>query len=174
MASSSPRDSASSKEPADIATALGADLENGLSTQEASARLAKNGPNELQSAAPTPAWRRVLAQFQDPLIYLLLAAIAVALVAWAVEGWVGWPVDAIVIAIVVVLNGALGYLEEAKARDGARDSTVSILAALHHHYFACNNTLRCMFCQSSSERYSSGIERSTFEENSFFWRWSLG
>lgn len=59
----------------------------------------------------------MLAQFQDPLIYLLLAAIVVALVAWGVEGWEGWPVDAIVIAIVVILNGALGYLEEAKARD---------------------------------------------------------
>ena len=110
-------DSACSKEPADIAKALGADLEKGLSTHEAAARLAKNGPNELQSAPPVPAWRRVLAQFQDPLIYLLLAAITVALVAWGVEGWVGWPVDAIVIAIVVILNGALGYLEEAKARD---------------------------------------------------------
>ena len=33
------------------------------------------------------------------------------------QGWVGCPVDAIVIAIVVILNGALGYLEEAKARD---------------------------------------------------------
>ena len=64
-----------------------------------------------------PAWRRVLAQFQDPLIYLLLAAISVALVAWGVQGWVGWPVDAIVIAIDVILNGALGYLEEAKAGD---------------------------------------------------------
>ena len=117
MANSSPRDSASSQEPAAIAKALGADLEKGLSTQEAAARLAENGPNELQSAPPIPAWRRVLAQFQDPLIYLLLAAIVVALVAWGVEGWVGWPVDAIVIAIVVVLNGALGYLEEAKARD---------------------------------------------------------
>ena len=117
MATSSTRDSASSKGPADIAKALGADLEKGLSAQEAAERLAKNGPNELQSAPPTPAWRRVLAQFQDPLIYLLLAAIAVALVAWGVEGWEGWPVDAIVIAIVVILNGALGYLEEAKARD---------------------------------------------------------
>ena len=117
MASSSTADSPSSKEPADIAKVLGVDTEKGLTTQEAAARLAKNGPNELQSAPPTPAWRRVLAQFQDPLIYLLLAAIVVALVAWSVEGWVGWPVDAIVIAIVVILNGALGYLEEAKARD---------------------------------------------------------
>jgi Cation transporter/ATPase, N-terminus len=104
MASFSAADSVSSKELGDIAKALGADLDEGLTTQEAAARLAKNGPNELQSAPPTPAWRRVLAQFQDPLIYLLLAAIAVALVAWGVEGWVGWPIDAIVIAIVVILN----------------------------------------------------------------------
>ena len=117
MASFNTRESASSQEPVDIAKALWADLENGLTTQESATRLAKNGPNELRSAPPTPAWRRVLAQFQDPLIYLLLAAIAVALIAWVVEGWVGWPVDAIVIAIVVILNGALGYLEEAKARD---------------------------------------------------------
>ena len=61
------------KEPADIAKALGADLEKGFSTHEAAARMAKNGPNELQPAPPVPAWRRVLAQFQDPLIYLLLA-----------------------------------------------------------------------------------------------------
>ena len=73
MASSSPQNSACSKEPADNAKALGANLEKGLSTQEAAARVAKNGPNEFQSAPPTPGWRRVLAQFQDPLIYLLLA-----------------------------------------------------------------------------------------------------
>jgi P-type Ca2+ transporter type 2C len=106
-----------SKEPADIAKDFRADSKAGLSIEEAAARLAKNGPNELQSTPSIAAWRRVLAQFQDPLIYLLLAAIAVALVAWGVEGWVGWPVDAIVIAIVVILNGALGYFEEAKARD---------------------------------------------------------
>ena len=117
MAESSAQDSASSKEPNALAAALGADLAKGLSSQEAAARLAKNGPNQLRSAPPIPAWRSVLAQFQNPLIYLLLAAIAVALIAWGVEGWVGWPVDAIVISIVVVLNGALGYLEESKARD---------------------------------------------------------
>ena len=117
MAEFSAQDSASSKEPNALAAALGADLAKGLSSQEAASRLAKNGPNQLRSAPPTPAWRSVLAQFQNPLIYLLLAAIAVALIAWGVEGWVGWPVDAIVISIVVVLNGALGYLEESKARD---------------------------------------------------------
>ena len=117
MTSSSTLDGAFSKEPTDIAAALVTNLEQGLSTQEAAARLAKNGSNELQSAPPDPAWRRVLAQFQDPLIYLLLAAIGIALIAWGVDRFKGLPIDALVIAAVVLLNGALGYLEEAKARD---------------------------------------------------------
>jgi Ca2+-transporting ATPase len=100
-----------------VAAALGADVANGLSAQEAARRLAQNGPNELRAAPRAPAWRRVLAQFQDPLIYLLLAAVAIALLAWWVEGRVGWPVDAIVIAAVVLLNGVIGHMQEAKAQN---------------------------------------------------------
>ncbi len=100
-----------------VAAALGVDVENGLSAQEAARRLAQNGPNELRAAPRAPAWRRVLAQFQDPLIYLLLVAVAIALLAWWVEGRVGWPVDAIVIAAVVLLNGVIGHVQEAKAQD---------------------------------------------------------
>jgi magnesium-transporting ATPase (P-type) len=59
----------------------------------------------------------VLAQFQDPLIYLLLAAIAISLVAWVIEGQVGLPVDAIVIMLIVVINAVLGYAQEAKAEN---------------------------------------------------------
>jgi Ca2+-transporting ATPase len=104
-----------------VAAALGVDVEAGLSAQEAASRLAQHGPNELRAAPPVPAWRRVLAQFQDPLIYLLLAAVAVALVAWWVEGTDaqgrGWPVDAIVIAAVVLLNAVIGHVQEAKAQN---------------------------------------------------------
>ncbi|CAG1772419.1 partial Calcium-transporting ATPase, partial [uncultured bacterium] len=100
-----------------VAAALEVDVENGLSAQEAARRLARNGPNELRAAPRAPAWRRVLAQFQDPLIYLLLAAVAIALLAWWVEGRVGWPVDAIVIAAVVLLNGVIGHVQEAKAQN---------------------------------------------------------
>ena len=60
-----------------LAEALGADLENGLGAPEAARRLAQHGPNALRAAPQPPAWRRVLAQFQDPLIYLLLAAVLV-------------------------------------------------------------------------------------------------
>ncbi len=100
-----------------MAHAVGADLEHGLTAAEASRRLVEHGPNELRGAPPLPTWRRALAHFQDPLIYLLMAAIAFALAAWWLEGRVGWPVDALVIAVVVLLNGVLGFMQEAKARD---------------------------------------------------------
>ena len=104
-----------------VAAALAVDVENGLSATEAARRLAQNGPNELRAAPPVPAWRRALAQFQDPPIYLLLAAVAVALVAWWVESPVagnsGWPVDAIVIAVIVLLNGAIGHVQESEAQN---------------------------------------------------------
>ena len=108
-------DDPSVKNADEVARALGADLENGLTSPEASRRLLENGPNELRSAPRRPAWRRFLSHFHDRLVYLLLAAVVIALVAWVIEGLVGWPVDAIVIAIIVLLNGALGYVQEAKA-----------------------------------------------------------
>ena len=62
----------------------------------------------------------MLAQFQDPLIYLLLAAVAIALLAWwegrGVEN-AGWPVDATVIAAIVLLNGVIGHVQEVKAQN---------------------------------------------------------
>jgi P-type Ca2+ transporter type 2C len=100
-----------------VARALDTDLETGLTAKEATSRLARDGPNELRAAARVPTWRRILAHFQDPLIYLLLAAVVIALAAWLIEGRHGWPVDAIVIALVVALNGALGYMQEAKAEN---------------------------------------------------------
>jgi len=100
-----------------VATEFGADIAAGLSAAEAARRLAEQGRNELRGAPPLPTWKRVLAHFQDPLIYLLLAAIVIALAAWFVEGRAGWPVDAIVIAAIVALNGVLGFMQEAKARD---------------------------------------------------------
>ena len=77
-----------------MARAIGVDIENGLTSEDASRRLLADGPNELRSAPRRPAWRRVLAHFHNPLVYLLLAAIAIALAAWMIDGWVGWPVDA--------------------------------------------------------------------------------
>lgn len=95
--------------------ALGSSTSTGLPAEEAAARLAVTGPNEIASAPPVPAWRRFLEHFRDPLIYLLFAAIVVSLVAWAFEGAQGWPFDAIVIAVIVVLNAVLGHVQQARA-----------------------------------------------------------
>ena len=101
----------------EVVQAMAADPERGLTSGEAARRLSETGRNELRAKPREPVWRRLLSHFQDPLIYLLLGAIAIALVAWAIEGRTGWPVDAIVIAAVVLLNAALGYAQEAKAQD---------------------------------------------------------
>jgi P-type Ca2+ transporter type 2C len=100
-----------------VAKQFGADIAAGLNAAEATRRLADQGRNQLRGAPPLPTWKRALAHFQDPLIYLLLAAIVIALAAWWLEGRIGWPVDALVIAAIVLLNGALGFMQEAKARD---------------------------------------------------------
>jgi len=98
-----------------LAKVLGTNLESGLASQEAAWRLSQDGPNALRSAPRLPAWRRFLSQFQDPLIYLLLAAIVISLIAWAIEDRSDLPVDAIVIALILITNAFLGYIQENKA-----------------------------------------------------------
>ncbi len=102
---------------AEVAAGLGVDPGRGLSAAEAAARLAAHGPNELTGTPPTPWWRRLVAQFTDPLIVLLLVAVAISLVAWVVEGAEGVPFDAVVILAIVVANAVLGLVQEAKAAD---------------------------------------------------------
>src|SRR5699024_5794961 len=93
------------------------DPDRGLSSQEAARRLAADGPNELRTAPGVPWWRRLLAQFQDPLVSLLLVAVLISLVAWAGEGAGGAPVDATVILAVLLLNAVIGLVQEARAED---------------------------------------------------------
>jgi potassium/sodium efflux P-type ATPase len=103
------------REAADVADELGTDIERGLTAQEAAARLDSCGPNELEAAAGVPGWSRFLGQFANPLIYLLLAAVAVSIAAWLAEGAEGVPYEALVIAVIVVLNAVLGYVQESRA-----------------------------------------------------------
>ena len=103
------------RDAAAVAAELGTDVRLGLTTAEAARRLEVHGPNQLEAAEVVPAWRKLLAQFADPLIYLLLAAIVVSLVAWGAEGVEGFPYEAVVIAVIVVLNAILGYVQEARA-----------------------------------------------------------
>ena len=107
-------------EATEVATALDVDTNTGLSSAEAQRRLEKFGPNQLASAPPVPKWKKFLAQFQDPLVYLLLAATVISLIAWFIErshGTAGevLPFDAIVIILILIVNAVLGYIQEARA-----------------------------------------------------------
>jgi potassium/sodium efflux P-type ATPase len=93
------------------------DPARGLDGAEAARRLSHDGPNRLRATPPVPFWRRALAQFRDPLIYLLLLAVVVSLAAWFAEGATGWPVDAIVIAAIVIANALLGAVQEVRAQN---------------------------------------------------------
>ena len=122
---SKPADDPCLIDAATVAVELGVDPATGLSDEEVSRRLATDGPNELRGKKAVPTWRKVLAQFQDPLIYLLLAAVAVSLVAWALEGAGGVPIDALVITAIVLFNAAIGFTQEAKA-----ETAVAALSAM--------------------------------------------
>jgi Ca2+-transporting ATPase len=80
----------------------------GLSSQEAAARLVRDGGNVLPRQRPTPLWRRVAAQLRDPLILVLLAAAAFTL---ATADFT----DAAVILLVIVVNTSVGVAQEVKA-----------------------------------------------------------
>lgn len=84
-----------------------ASFTDGLSTSEAQARLAKNGPNVLE-AKTTPKWKMFLRQFNNIVIYILLVATLLTII-------IGHYTDAIVIGAVVILNSLIGYFQESSA-----------------------------------------------------------
>ncbi|HEX7096475.1 MAG TPA: HAD-IC family P-type ATPase, partial [Acidimicrobiales bacterium] len=100
---------------ADVAAELQTDLVRGLTTAEASRRLERYGANRLDPAETVPEWRKFLQQFADPLIYLLLVAVAISFAAWLIEGAHGVPFEVVVILVIVALNGVLGYVQQARA-----------------------------------------------------------
>jgi magnesium-transporting ATPase (P-type) len=99
----------------EVARGLGSDPALGLSFEEVAQRRARHGPNRLDARPPVAAWRKLLLQLRDPLVYLLLGAVLVSLAAWAFEGAHGWPFEALVVLGIVAANAVLGYVEESRA-----------------------------------------------------------
>ncbi|PBN42906.1 HAD-IC family P-type ATPase [Sphingobium sp. D43FB] len=91
----------------EIATVLGIDL-SGLSGQEVNRQANRFGPNALPRTERRNPLLRFLAQFNNTLIYVLLAgALAAALL--------DHIIDAAVIVAVVIVNAVIGYIQEGKA-----------------------------------------------------------
>lgn len=82
----------------------------GLTSQEAAARLARFGPNELLEA-PRPGFlSRLLDQFKNFLVMILIVASVISL-------FLGDYVEAAAIMAIVVLNAVLGVIQESRAEE---------------------------------------------------------
>ncbi|HEX6058009.1 MAG TPA: cation-translocating P-type ATPase [Gemmatimonadaceae bacterium] len=99
----------------EVAASLGTDPRGGLGDAEARARLETYGRNELAVEERVSAWRRFLAQFQDVLVLLLLVAAVISAALWAWEREGGLPYEALAILAIVLLNAAMGYVQESRA-----------------------------------------------------------
>lgn len=96
---------------AEIAAAaadLGADLRRGLASGEAASRLERHGPNQLQERQRDTLLQKIVGQFKDFLVLILLAASLFSFV-------IGELADAGVILAIVILNAILGIVQESKA-----------------------------------------------------------
>ena len=83
----------------------------GLSDKEAASRLERYGPNSIEEPEKDPRWRRLIAQFNDPLIFLLMGAAIISLVIHNFQE----PGDAIFIFLVLTINAVFGFWQEEQA-----------------------------------------------------------
>ena len=81
----------------------------GLTEEEVGERLARHGPNELESPPGRSMFLRFLDQLRDPMILVLLAA---ALLSVAAGG--DW-VDGAIILVIIVVNAVISIVQEQNA-----------------------------------------------------------
>ncbi|MCR2045678.1 cation-translocating P-type ATPase [Acetatifactor muris] len=93
----------------ETAEELKSDRDLGLSGKEAGERLRRDGRNEMKAPRKKTPVEAFLEQLNDPLIYVLIVAAMVSVLLREIS-------DAVIIGVVVVLNAAVGMLQEGKAR----------------------------------------------------------
>lgn len=99
----------------------------GLTEAQASQRLQQYGPNRLPAPAGRSLWSRLLGQFNNVLIYVLMTAVLVTAL-------LGHWLDTAVIFAVVVIQGVVGFIQEGRAEKA--------LAAIRHMLAPGANVVR--------------------------------
>lgn len=99
----------STKSVAQTEHILGTSFETGLTQTQAEQRLQKYGENKLKEKKEKGIVGMFLQQLNDPLIYILMAAIAISL-------FLKEQGEAFIIAMVIVLNATVGVIQEGKAK----------------------------------------------------------
>jgi len=80
----------------------------GLTAKQAQTRISKYGPNELPQKPPPSKLAIFITQLKNPLVYVLFAAATITFV-------LGDYSDTAIIAVAVVINSLLGFIQEARA-----------------------------------------------------------
>jgi Ca2+-transporting ATPase len=95
---------------AEVVASSGSDADSGLTAAEAAARLARFGANEITGEPPPSLWAVALAQLRDPMNIMLVAVTVVSVV-------IGQESTGVLVALLILLNVALGSRQELKARE---------------------------------------------------------
>ncbi len=95
-------------EPATALATLNSDPKQGLSDDEAKARLDAYGPNEIQEAKKASSWRLLLSQFKETLVLILIVAAIISIA-------IGEALDSAVILAIVFASAGLGFYQEYRA-----------------------------------------------------------
>ncbi len=93
----------------DVINKLSTDPAKGLSIYETEKRLAEFGPNRLAEKEPPSALSLFLEQFNNFIVWVLIAASLIS-------GILGEWEDAVAIISIVILNSVLGFIQESRAQ----------------------------------------------------------
>jgi len=91
----------------------------GLSSEEASIRITKYGFNEIQKKKKNHPFFTFLAQFQDPLVIILLVALGISVMIGVfshdTKEQVEYFIDSVAISAIVLFNALFGFIQEYRA-----------------------------------------------------------
>ncbi len=82
---------------------------HGLTAATARARLTEHGPNVLKTRSQAPWYKLFAHQFANPLVYMLIGAAVI-------KAYFKGPLDAAVIAAVLLMMALIGFVQEMKAQ----------------------------------------------------------
>ena len=88
---------------------------NGLSQGEAENRLIKNGKNKLAEGKKRSLFAKLLDQFKDFMVLILIGAAVLSFVLAIINQEFGDMIEGFLILAIVIINALLGVFQEAKA-----------------------------------------------------------
>ena len=105
--------------PEEVCEHFQTDPNDGLSSEEVQKRFAKYGPNKLEEGKKVPFIIKLLKQFIEPMVIVLLIAALISLAIFIFHTASGdeseeW-IDCIVILAIVIINALIGAIQEQKA-----------------------------------------------------------